>query len=66
MNYTPISIISEIDGDRQIWTFYIEESDLIAIMEKYEACGFSTRGNVMDIMEEVSEVWKEEERKNEQ
>ena len=60
MNHLPISIISEIDGDRQIWTFHIEESDLIAIMDKYGAHGFSTRGNVGDIVEEVAQIWKED------
>lgn len=58
--HIPISIISEIDGDRQIWTFQIEESDLVAIMDKYGTCGFSVRGDVSDILAEVADVWQNE------
>lgn len=60
MNYIPISIISEIDGDRQMWTFHIEESDLVTIMNKYETAGFSVRGNTDDIIDEIADVWKME------
>lgn len=60
MEYIPISIISEIDGDRQLWTFHIEECDLVKIMDKYGACGVSVRGDTNDIMEEIADTWKTE------
>lgn len=60
MNYIPISIISEIDDDRQIWTFDIEESDLVAIMDKYGAHGSSLRGDIIDILTEAASIWKNE------
>ena len=58
MNYIPISIVSEIDGDRQIWTFDIKEEDLLAIVDKYGAYGCSLRGNVYDIANEIKSIWK--------
>ena len=58
MNYLPISIISEIDGDKQVWTFNIKEEDLVAIMDKYGAYGVSVRGNTDDIASEISDIWK--------
>lgn len=60
MNYIPISIISEIDGDRQMWTFCIEEADLVSIMDKYGHEGESVRGDTNDIIAEVSAVWQSE------
>lgn len=57
MNYLPISIISEIDGDRQVWTFDIKEEDMIAIMDKYGSCGCSVRGNINDIIDEIADIW---------
>lgn len=58
MNYVPISIISKIDNDMEAWTFYIEEKDLVLIMEKYGSCGCSVRGNVDDIVYEITDTWK--------
>lgn len=58
MNYIPISIISGIDDDVQIWTFDIEEADLVAIMDKYGACGCSLRGDVIDITTEAATIWQ--------
>ena len=58
MNYIPISIISEIDGDVQIWTFDIEEKDLVSIMDKYGAHGSSLRGDIKDILTEAGGIWK--------
>lgn len=43
MRHETITIISEIDGDVQAWTFAIEESDLYNIAEKYGAQGVSVR-----------------------
>lgn len=59
-NYIPISIISGIDGDRQVWTFHIEEADLASIMDKYGHTGESLRGNVNDIIAEISDIWQSE------
>ena len=59
MSKLPISIISPIDGDMQAWTFYIEEKDLVAIMDKYGTQGTSTRGNANEIANEIAEIWKE-------
>lgn len=59
-NHIPISIISEIDGDRQVWTFHIEEADLASIIDKYGHSGESVRGDINDIIAEVSDVWQSE------
>ena len=58
MNCLPISIISKIDNDVQIWTFNITTEDLETIIEKYGSFGCSVRGTVNDIANEIADIWK--------
>lgn len=58
MEYKTITIVSEIDGDVQAWTFDIKEADLIELMEKYDGRGCSIRGDVQDITDEISDIYK--------
>ena len=58
MEYKTITIVSEIDGDMQAWTFDIKSADLFELMEKYDGRGVSTRGDVQDIADEISEIYE--------
>lgn len=53
MKFETITIISQIENDLQAWTFQIEESDFLALVEKYGADGCSVRGSTNDIKEEI-------------
>jgi hypothetical protein len=52
-----ITIVSEINGGVQAWTFDIKEADLIELMEKYDGRGSSICGDVQDITEEIKEIY---------
>lgn len=58
MEYKTITIVSEIDGDMQAWTFDIKEADLFGLMEKYDGRGVSIRGDIQDINDEITEIYK--------
>ena len=58
MEHKTITIVSEIDGDLQAWTFDIKVADLIELMEKYDGRGCSICGDIQDITEEISEIYK--------
>ena len=58
MEYKTITIVSEIDGDMQAWTFDIQEADLFELMKKYDGRGVSTRGDVQDITDEITEIYE--------
>ena len=58
MEYKTITIVSEIDGDIQAWTFDIKEADLIELMEKYDGRGSSILGSAEDIADEITEMYK--------
>ena len=58
MEYRTITIVSEIDGDMQAWTFDIKEADLSELMEKYDGRGCSVRGHVLDIAGEIIGIYK--------
>ena len=58
MAYKTITIVSEIDGDLQAWTFDIKEADLSGLMEKYDGRGASICGDIQDITEEITKLSK--------
>ena len=53
-----ITIVSELNGDMQAWTFDIKEADLIELMEKYNGRGSSILGSAEDIADEITEMYK--------
>jgi len=57
MEYKTITIISEIDGDMQAWTFDIKEADLSELMEKYDGRGCSVLGDASDICGEILDIY---------
>lgn len=52
MKFETITIISKVENDLQAWTFQIEESDFLALVEKYGEDGCSVRGSANDIKSE--------------
>lgn len=58
MEHKTITIVSEIDGDLQAWTFDIKAADLFELMEKYDGRGVSICGDVQDIQNEITEIYK--------
>lgn len=58
MEYKTITIVSEIDGDIQAWTFDIKEADLFELMEKYDGRGTSIRGDIQDVAGEITDIYK--------
>lgn len=53
MTHKTITIVSEINGDMQAWTFDIEAADFAALVEKYGHCGCSVRGTIRDIADDI-------------
>lgn len=53
-----ISIVSELNRDLQLWTFDIEENDLIELMQKYDGRGASVLDDAEGIAEEIKTLYK--------
>ena len=53
-----ITIVSELNGAVQSWTFDIKEADLIELIEKYDGSGCSILGNAEDIADEIIDIYK--------
>lgn len=58
MKHETITIVSEIGGDLQAWTFDIAEADLFALMEKYDGKGSSILSAADGIAEEIKDIYK--------
>lgn len=58
MKKEEITIISEFGIDLQVWTFCIEESDLVYLMEKYASSGSSVLVDGETIAEEIEAIYK--------
>lgn len=53
-----ITIVSKLDDSAQLWTFDIEESDLVQIMEKYAVCGESVLVDTDELHDEIKNYYK--------
>ena len=53
-----ITITSKLNEDVQLWTFDIEETDLIALMEKYGHTGDGVLVDADDLPEDIKEYYK--------
>lgn len=53
-----ITITSKLNEDVQLWTFDIEEKDLIEICEKYGARGESVLIDADELPEDIKEYYK--------
>lgn len=58
MKKEEITIISELGTNLQVWTFCIEEGDLLALMEKYASSGSSVLVDGETIAEEIEAIYK--------
>ena len=58
MEFKTITIVSEMGGDLQAWTFDIKETDLVQLMLKYDCHGASVCGDVQDIQKEIEDIYK--------
>ena len=58
MEYKTITIVSDMGGDLQAWTFDIKETDLVQLMLKYDCHGVSVCGDVQDIQKEIEDIYK--------
>lgn len=52
-----VSIISQIENDYQLITFDITKKDLEYLTEKYKHDGYSVRGTLQDIIDELNETF---------
>lgn len=53
-----ISIVSELNDDLQLWTFEINENDLIELMQKYDGRGASVLDNADGIADEIKKLYR--------
>ena len=53
-----ITIVSKLDDSAQLWTFDIEESDLVQIMEKYSDKGESVIVDADELHDEIKNYYK--------
>ena len=53
-----ITITSKLNEDVQLWTFDIEETDLIALMEKYGHTGEGVLVDADELPEDIKEYYK--------
>ena len=58
MEFKTITIVSDMGGDLQAWTFDIKEADLVKLMKKYDCHGVSVCGDVQDIQKEIEDIYK--------
>lgn len=52
------TIINKIGNDVQLWTVEIDESDLVALMEKYGHKGESVLVDADELHDEIKEYYK--------
>ena len=57
MAFQVITVISQMDGDLQAWTFQIDEQDLSDMVGKYSDSGCSVRGDAESIASEVLDIY---------
>lgn len=53
-----ITITYKLDDSAQLWTFDIDENDLIQLSEKYGHCGESVLIDTDDLPEDIKHYYK--------
>lgn len=53
-----ITIINKLNDDVQLWTFDSEESDILALMEKYGHTGEGVLIDADDLPEDIKHYYK--------
>ncbi len=53
-----ITITSKLNNDVQLWTFDIDENDLVKLFEKYDTCGESVLIDADELPPDIKQYYE--------